>query len=138
MENSQQSAFPLDDGISSQCGGGTNPTGLTKREYFAGIAMKGILSCSESGSLKDTAEFIGIDVGQYNYKVHYPVFVAMKSLQFADIKKRISDNERQRTILSRSKREVSDHSFHIRKGNYEKAIKGYNIDLNNIEDFLNQ
>jgi hypothetical protein len=44
MENGKQSAFPLDGEVSNQCGNGTNPTGLTKREYFAGLAMQGLLA----------------------------------------------------------------------------------------------
>jgi len=44
MENGKQSAFPLDGEVSNQCGNGTNPTGLTKREHFASLAMQGILS----------------------------------------------------------------------------------------------
>ena len=44
MENGKQSAFPLDGEVSNQCGNGTSPTGLTKREYFAGLAMQGLLA----------------------------------------------------------------------------------------------
>ena len=47
MENGKQSAFPLDGEVSNQCGNGTSPTGLTKREYFAGLAMQGLMSNPE-------------------------------------------------------------------------------------------
>ena len=49
MENGKQSAFPLDGEVSNQCGNGTNPTGLTKREYFAGLAMQGL--CAYNGTM---------------------------------------------------------------------------------------
>jgi hypothetical protein len=44
MENSNQSAFPVTKEILDLAGSGTNPFGLTKREYFAGLAMQSVIT----------------------------------------------------------------------------------------------
>jgi hypothetical protein len=43
MKNAEKAAFPLDKALNDVCGSTTNPCGLTKREYFAGLAMQSIL-----------------------------------------------------------------------------------------------
>jgi hypothetical protein len=52
MENGKESAFPLV---------GYRGTGLTKREYFAGLAMQGMFS-QHGFLLKDTVELAEIAV----------------------------------------------------------------------------
>jgi hypothetical protein len=49
MENGKQSAFPLDGNHT----GHPDTIGLTKREYFAGLAMQGLLACSKIECLSD-------------------------------------------------------------------------------------
>jgi len=51
MENSDQSAFPVTKEILDLAGSGTDPFGLTKREYFAGLAMQGLLERFTIGQL---------------------------------------------------------------------------------------
>ena len=40
MKNGERQVYPLQNGY-----GGILQTGLTKREYFAGLAMQGLLAC---------------------------------------------------------------------------------------------
>ena len=51
MENGKQSAFPLDGNHI----GHPDTIGLTKREYFAGLAMQGLLA-NENGFIVSTTE----------------------------------------------------------------------------------
>ena len=44
MKNAEQPAYPISKDIIDGCGETTSPFGLTKREYFAAMAMQGILS----------------------------------------------------------------------------------------------
>ena len=44
MKNSEQPAFPISDEVWNNCGEKPSPFGLTKREYFAAMAMQGLLS----------------------------------------------------------------------------------------------
>lgn len=46
MSNKNDFAFPVLD--TSQTPNGTNQLGLTKREYFAGLAMQGLIACPDS------------------------------------------------------------------------------------------
>ena len=46
MNNSEQSAFPLGMDILMECGEKPSPFGLSKREYYAGLAMQGMLAQS--------------------------------------------------------------------------------------------
>lgn len=51
MENGKQGAFACTDGKTFA------NDGLTKREYFAGLAMQGLMACSEiTASRKEIAE----------------------------------------------------------------------------------
>jgi hypothetical protein len=52
MENGKQSAFPLDGNHI----GHPDTIGLTKREYFAGLAMQGLLAQDSWASEKVLAE----------------------------------------------------------------------------------
>ena len=48
MENSNKPAYPISEEMTDRIDSGiTIYTGLTKREYFAGLAMQGILSGNE-------------------------------------------------------------------------------------------
>lgn len=44
MKNSEEPAFPVTYEIIEKCGDKPNPFGLTKREYFAAMAMQGLLA----------------------------------------------------------------------------------------------
>lgn len=67
--------------------------GLTKREYFAGLAMQSILS-GEAIDMKEAQELTGTEVAGYDYKKHYKIAVAKKALQYADeLLKQISTTE---------------------------------------------
>lgn len=58
MKNSDNSAFPISEVDSDQ-------TGLTKREYFAGLAMQGMLAANDTYST--------------------PEMIARRSLEYADM-----------------------------------------------------
>lgn len=64
MENSKQSAFGY--GLANN-GGFRETKGLTKREYFAGLAMQGMISSTDLNLSKQEANII-----------------AWQSIQFAD------------------------------------------------------
>ena len=57
MENGKQSAFPLDGNHT----GHPDTIGLTKREYFAGLAMQGMFS-QHTFILKNTTELATIAI----------------------------------------------------------------------------
>jgi len=63
-------------------GGGVN-YGLTKREYFAVEAMKGLLSGNEV-SVEFAAMTLGIPVKQYNPLVHWVQYIAKRAVAHAD------------------------------------------------------
>ncbi len=61
--------------------------GLTKREYFAAMAMQGILSNSAESSV--STSFVLQELGlpketKYVYEEHYTAYVAKVSCAFAD------------------------------------------------------
>ena len=65
--------------------------GLTKREYFAGLAMQGIVASSEGasafdgGTIKSAIEFLGLpDSTKYEPNKHYPMCIAKASRLCAD------------------------------------------------------
>lgn len=61
--------------------------GLTKREYFAGLAMQGILSNPKEGEVTASSvlESIGLDKStQYSFDEHYPKYIAKTALMYAD------------------------------------------------------
>ena len=69
MKNGQQSAFPLTykQGVPTEV-----ETGLTKREYFAAIAMQGMLSNPNLGILHEGQRYID------------QILLAKSSIVFAD------------------------------------------------------
>jgi hypothetical protein len=74
MKNSIKPAFPTqyyDDG-------------LTKREYFAGLAMQAELTNPSGATIKEAAAYIGIEEKDYIWQTHYPILVAKKALAHAD------------------------------------------------------
>jgi len=60
--------------------------GLTKREYFAGLAMQGILSSSEdSVSIKHVKNTLGIsDDTTYEYPKHWMQYLSITAIAAAD------------------------------------------------------
>lgn len=60
MKVASEPAFPLN------LGAGDHYSGLTKREYFAGLAMQGVLSCMDDqrkGSLVNPKDIAMVSVG---------------------------------------------------------------------------
>lgn len=53
MKNGERQVYPLQNGY-----GGILQTGLTKREYFAGLAMQGILANPSVGKIIDGERFV--------------------------------------------------------------------------------
>lgn len=64
-------------------GGSTTSFGLTKREYAAIEAMKGLLAGSET-SVEFAAFALGIPVKQYNPLVHWVQYIAKRAAAHAD------------------------------------------------------
>lgn len=62
----------------------SNSEGLTKREYFAAMAMQGLMNCDETGTVLDAEFELGIPKGTYNYKKHWPMIVALRACGYAD------------------------------------------------------
>jgi len=61
--------------------------GLTKREYLAAKAMQGFISDPSMSDFTPThiKETIGVDNEEkYNYMVHYPKYIALLAVAFAD------------------------------------------------------
>lgn len=61
--------------------------GLTKREYFAALAMHGILSNPSESDI--TADFVKTKLGldkdtKYDPLVHWPMFISMLATKHAD------------------------------------------------------
>lgn len=57
---------------------------LTKREYFAALAMQGELAQDNSYSRSDACLLLGISEPEFRWEVHYPIFLAKRSVQYAD------------------------------------------------------
>ena len=88
-DNSNQSAFSMPYHRQFVDGEGWNGNheqyGLTKREYFAAKAMQGELACMDSTySKKDVVLLLGIKEEEYEWKTHYPLFLAKRAVQYAD------------------------------------------------------
>lgn len=64
-------------------GGGGIAMGLTKREYFAADAMKGILAGAEV-SVEFAAFTLGIPVEAYNPLIHWQQYISKRAVQQAD------------------------------------------------------
>ncbi len=77
MKNSEQSAFPISTGIIERCGAETNPMWLSKREYFAGLAMQGYLA----GDDKTKVRLSGI---AENQMMDLKTLIAKLSVEYAD------------------------------------------------------
>ncbi len=61
--------------------------GLTKREYFSGLAMQGITSNPSDADLTSdyVLENLGLPKGtKYSFEKHYSMYVAKKAVKFAD------------------------------------------------------
>lgn len=56
MENSKQPAFPLGHSENLNYNSDINDTGLTKREYFAGLAMQGLMVQAIAGIHNSNSE----------------------------------------------------------------------------------
>jgi len=76
-----QTAFPC-----QEMAGCAPEAGLTKREYFAGLAMQGILAYDNGYGYTETeaADYLGIQVSNYNCVVHWPIFVAKMAVEQAE------------------------------------------------------
>lgn len=60
---------------------------LTKREYFASMAMQGILNGGESiipSRVSECENALGLEPGSYKYEKHYPALVALSARRYAD------------------------------------------------------
>ena len=58
-------------------------SGLTKREYVATKLMNGIMRDGET-TIKSICQYLEIEEKDYNYKIHYPIFVAKIAIKYAD------------------------------------------------------
>lgn len=59
MENREQPAFPVNEEITDRIDNGAKIySGLSKREYFAGLAMQGLLSSPNVGYLTTSDKMI--------------------------------------------------------------------------------
>jgi hypothetical protein len=81
MENKNKPAYPVNGAHENI------EHGLTKREYFAGLAMQGLLMEPNQGdiSTKHVLKIIGISEDtEYDYLIHYPKYLAKLSIIYAD------------------------------------------------------
>lgn len=82
MKNSEQPVYPIVWEQTSNV-----MSGLTKREYFAGLAMQGLLSNSEESTIHFSVilKFLGLPKDtQYSFEEHYTKYIAKLSIQYAD------------------------------------------------------
>lgn len=88
MKNSNQPIYPLSGSLIDKCGiGGLNPFGLTKREHFASLAMQGMLADPSQFDvpINFIMDYIGVPRSViYSPEVHYPKYLAKRSVQYAD------------------------------------------------------
>ena len=69
------------------CASGNGSPGLSKREYYAAIAMQGIIGNPDNelvGSVKEAAELVKVPVEKYRYDIHYPQIIAIFAVRQAD------------------------------------------------------
>lgn len=69
-------AFPLPPDFAS--------FGLSKREYFAAMAMNSQAMSTADFTLKEVCKRLGINEAQYDPEIHYHQYVAMESVRLAD------------------------------------------------------
>lgn len=84
-----QPAFPLanDQGAAAYAPEGqlVSAQGLTLRAHFAGLAMQGYINSYDGAeTIKNAAAELGITEKEYDYKKHWPLIVAKRSVAFAD------------------------------------------------------
>ena len=87
MENQDKPAYPTIHQNSDGTLDYSLNQGLTKREYFAGLAMQGLLMEPNQGdiSTKHVLKIIGISEDtEYDYLIHYPKYLAKLSIIYAD------------------------------------------------------
>jgi hypothetical protein len=85
MNNAEQPIYPIDG--SHQ---GIHPKqiiGLTKREYFAGLAMQGHLANANESTISSTyvLEALGLPKDtKYSFEEHYTKYIAQISVKYSD------------------------------------------------------
>jgi hypothetical protein len=87
MENKEQPAMPHTPTRPWDNESANGFSGLTKREYFAGLAMQGYLSNSAESDMgiNHIKKVIGVpNETEYSFQDHYPKYVAKVSLMYAD------------------------------------------------------
>lgn len=59
-------------------------TGLTVRQYYAGLAMQGEISSDSNVTTKEVMEYLELPNDTYDYNVHWHLYLAKRSVAAAD------------------------------------------------------